>query len=148
MASSRGVMLGTASLLALLFCLGLGTIGQEKQQKIPIEGFPCGTKPLKADKKVGMNPPLIYICKDDVVNLDPNGHTFTMTFKTGECPFSEGCDDLGKPITALKTKTCKGWDGLTLVKYTVTVDGGDPIDPIIIGGGGHGYEDSKSKSRK
>jgi len=136
MASSWRLIVGTASLFALLyFCLG--TKGQEEQKKISMEGFPCGKKTLTIATGVGVKEFLIYICENDEVNINPNGHTFKMSFKKNECPFQEGCDDISQTVETKTsiTKHQKHFDKITFIKYSVTVDSSKPIDPIIIGGG-------------
>ena len=140
MTSSFRVMVGFLGLIGLLLCFCLGTTGQEEQKGIPMEGFPCGKKPLKINPDLGVDKPLIYICANDEVDLDPNSHTFKMSFKKNQCPFSEGCDDISKTVVDTKSPIVKhmhDFHKLIFIKYTVWVDDHKPIDPIIIGGGGH-----------
>jgi hypothetical protein len=150
MANFRRVMLGIAvlSVFWLYFCLG--TTGQEEQKKKRMEGFLCGDKTLKVDQYAGVDYPIIYICADDPVTLDSNNHTFKMSFKDDQCPFVEGCNDISTTVSRGSSvkKTAKGWTKITFIKYSVSVDGNKPIDPVIIGGGRHGYEDTETQSSK
>jgi hypothetical protein len=142
MTSSRRVMVAFLGLVALCLWVCLGTTGQEEQKKIPMEGFGCDRVTLKLHVLLGVDKPLIYICDSVEVDLDPNGHNFKMSFKKDQCPFVEKCDDIGKTVVDTASpviKHMKQFDKLTLIKYTVWVDGHKPIDPIIIGGGGHGW---------
>src|SRR5208282_2415290 len=107
MTSSFRVMVGFLGLIGLLLCFCLGTTGQEEQKGIPMEGFPCGKKPLKINPDLGVDKPLIYICANDEVDLDPNSHTFKMSFKKNQCPFSEGCDDISKTVVDTKSPIVK-----------------------------------------
>jgi hypothetical protein len=138
MRASRHVFWGYAVLFALLLLFVLGTSGCKAtlvQQ--------AGTKILKCATKINVDPTngvaqgdeAVYVCNDSnfkkVTWKADQGVTFTVHFP-GACPFNP-CPDItdANPVATVGTLPF----GLTVYKYTITVNN-KPFDPHVVGGGG------------
>ena len=132
-----------AARLGLAMLLALGASGCPKGA-VPPPG-PAGkprhthSQPVNCDQTItvdphnfGAYPPQVYICIDDTVTFDPNGHTFKAEFKTGT-PFQGGQTVFDNDHL---TGTVKHhYDQLEIYKYTITIDKTTVFDPQVVGGG-------------
>ena len=101
--------------------------------------IPCIDKQtIDVNLTTGATPDAVYVCEDQTVVWQANGHNFEVEFKDGS-PFK----DEGKKFNN-GTNTSKGGKNhahITVFKYTITVwdDNGphNQFDPHVIGGGGY-----------
>lgn len=131
---SISVRCGAASRLALALLLTFGATGcKEHKYGKNTRTFSCGNQPVDVNTANGANPPAVYVCEDDIVTWNPNGHTFLVEFKK-DSPFVDGGRkfDNGNP----KSAKTKHHDQLTVYEYQITVDSHVFTDPQVVGGGG------------
>ncbi len=95
--------------------------------------FTCGDQTVKVNTKNGAQPQAVYVCDDDTVAWDPDGHTFLVEFKD-DSPF----EDDGKRFDNAHPKSAKTkhHTQLKVYEYRITVDTTHVFDPQVIGGGG------------
>ena len=146
---SRVVFWGSSSLFAVLLLFVLGTNGcrpkpllVKRPQGTRI--VPCATK-IDVDVNTGVSNPhqAIYVCEDtgyDQVTwtIPPLSgvKSFTVTFPPGHCPFNPCPDFTEKNPTGTVASALLLPPNLTVYKYKITVNGGPPIDPHVVAGGG------------
>jgi hypothetical protein len=122
-----------ASRFALALLLILGASGCAKQPRVAkkTKPIPCDTT-VNVDATVGAQPTAVYLCEDDTLTWNANGHQFVVEFKK-DSPFEPPTDkkfDNGHPSGKAKHY----YSQLTVYEYRITVDG-HPFDPEVIGGG-------------
>ena len=139
------LMFSSAALLASLLVFSLGITGHDEQQKKK-NTWPCGDKTLNIGSLFGTNPYIIYVCEGDEVKWNKKAHTFKVKFDDDTCPF-EDCTDISSGNPQLKS-IVKHHDHFTLYHFTIKVDKGEPIDPVIVAGGGHGFGDEAAPRPK
>lgn len=130
-----GQALGLVLVVVLIFV----TSGCEKKEgkKEPrlVGASICGDKQVYATTTngAGADPEIVYVCEDDTVTWNANGHTFAVVF-TGDSPFK----DEGKKFdnNSPKSGKAKHHDPhkYKLYEYQITVDG-TQYDPQVLGGG-------------
>lgn len=120
---------GRITLVALLL---LGASGCRKGPEVRPGAPTCGNKIVQINPNKGADPVAVYVCDDDTVTWNPNGHTFVVEFKK-DSPFkdNEKTFNNGKP----KSDKTKHHDVLTVYEYKVIVDG-VTFDPQVVAGGG------------
>jgi|HubBroStandDraft_2_1064218.scaffolds.fasta_scaffold65556_2 hypothetical protein len=135
------VVLCSASLIVVFFFLNTGISGRVEQDQPNNRemAIPCGPKTFAVSPILGVTPPVHYVCENDLVAWEGNGHKFTVTFKSNECPFSDGCNNISDSNTNHE-KHGRHFDKLEVFKFSVKVDGRKSFDPYIVGGGGHGID--------
>lgn len=100
----------------------------------PLAMVACGDKPVDVDpSNNGARPQAVYVCEDNTITWNANGHTFTVEFKK-DSPFKDG----GKKFDNGHNKSgkTKHHDYLIVYEYRITVDNTSYDDPQVIGGGG------------
>jgi len=80
----------------------------------------------------GVDMPDAYVCKNTKVTWIDNGHTFSVGFKNGQCPFVSCKEIDNRYPTAGPTKN--GVTQGTIYDYAIIIDG-QVFDPHIIPGG-------------
>jgi len=78
----------------------------------------------------GVDVPDAYVCKNNKVTWNANGHDFVVFFKH-ECPFPT-CKKIDNQNPT--AGPIKDYSNLTVFDYGILIDG-TPYDPHIIGGG-------------
>lgn len=133
---SRIILWALAGLFAVVLLLALGTTGCRPRFVPP----PAGTKNVKCTTKIivdptkdqGVDHKAVYVCDGDTLEWDnPHSATFTVSFPSGDCPFNSCADITDSNPRPFKTLPA----GLTVYKYTITVNG-TSYDPHVVGGGG------------
>lgn len=129
---SSGAGYGKRLALILLLALGASGCKEMKIQKKTVT-FICGDQTVDVNTRNGAQPQAVYVCEDDTVTWNPNGHTFLVEFKK-DSPF---VDD-GKKFDNghAKSAKTKHHTQLTVYEYRITVDTTNIFDPQVIGGGG------------
>jgi hypothetical protein len=132
--NSTRFMFSVSSLLALFLIIASGC-NVSRPKSVPP---PCGSKTFKVDPTQGVIPAAVYICEDDFVTWDPNGHTFKVHFDNNESPFKDNSTDFDNT----KNKPTKGGkkspDDVTVYKFKIdVVDVNKTFDPHVVVGGGN-----------
>jgi hypothetical protein len=104
--------------------------------------IPCEDKQtIDVNLTNGATPDAVYVCEDQTVIWQDNGHKFEVQFKD-DSPFKGDAKKFDN-----KSPTSKGGKNhahITVFKYTITVydDKGNPhpFDPHVIGGGGYPFQ--------
>jgi hypothetical protein len=86
---------------------------------------------VNVDPTVGAIPQAVYVCEDDPLNWNANGHQFVVEFN-GDSPFEDGGKKFDNGHASGKAK--HRYRHLTVYEYRITVDG-HPFDPQVVGGG-------------
>jgi uncharacterized lipoprotein YehR (DUF1307 family) len=120
-----------ASRLVLVLLLIVGASGCGKKEPRLAKDLSCGDKKVEVNTTNGAEPEVVYVCDDDTVLWNSNGHKFLVEFKK-DSPFKDDDKkfDNGKP----KSDKTKHHDKLKVYEYRITVDG-VPFDPQVLGGG-------------
>lgn len=133
------VLCGHASRLVLVVVLILGASGCGKKPtpKLVLD-LSCGDKQVEVNTTNGANPEVVYVCEDDTVLWNSNGHQFLVEF-TGDSPFKDDGKKFGNTGgTQPKSGKSKHHDKhkYKLYEYRITVDN-VTYDPQVLGGGGN-----------
>jgi hypothetical protein len=125
--------------VSLLFLLG--TAGGCKKTTLVV---PPGERVLSCAREIDVEPgsvQAVYVCDDpgfQNVTWRPGSNvtSFSVTFAT-DCPFVS-CANISYAGGALPVSTVAPPPKLLKVyKYSISVNGGAPIDPHVVGGGGN-----------
>ena len=125
---------GTAGRFILVLLLIFVATGcEEMKTRKKILTFTCGNHAVKVNTTNGAQPQAVYVCDDDTVTWDADGHTFVVEFKN-DSPFEDG----GKKFDNAHPNSGKSkhHTQLTVYEYRITVDTNHVFDPQVIGGGG------------
>ncbi len=116
--------------LVLLLILGASSCGKTPQAR-RTKQINCDSD-VDVDATTGVSKQVVYVCDGDKFTWKAHGHHFVIVFAAGSSPFTEGAnfDDNHPTGTAQPQYT-----GLTVYKYSITVDSGKPFDPQVVTGG-------------
>jgi len=114
---------------ALPFAFGAS---QEKGYKKEFVRFTCKDETVKVVPIDGTHPKAIYLCADNTLTWDANGHEFTVIFIKNS-PFVDGKKLFNNKD--YKSKAAKPDKVLTVYNYHIIVDGELIDDPQVVGGG-------------
>src|SRR5712691_2657125 len=119
-------------ILVLVLIAVAGGCEQMKTRKKTVT-FACGDQTVKVNPTNGAQPQAVYVCEDDTVTWEADGHTFVVEFKD-DSPFEDG----GKKFDNAHPNSGKSkhHTQLTVYEYRITVDTKHVFDPQVIGGGG------------
>jgi len=126
------IILSITGLSSLFSVLASPTnCGQEKTAYYQFK-MPCTTT-LNVNLQTGVDVTDAYVCKNNQVTWQANGHTFCVFFKH-DCPFGgpNGCKEIDDHNP--KSGPIKASDTPIVYDYGIVVDG-KVFDPHIIGGG-------------
>jgi hypothetical protein len=132
--NSTRFMFSVASLLALSLIIASGcNVSRPK-----LGSSLCGSKTFKVDptQPHGVTPPDVYICEDDFVTWEPNGHTFKVHFDNNESPFKDNSTDFDNTKNKPTNGGKKLPDDVTVFKFKIeVVDVNKTFDPHVVVGG-------------
>ena len=115
--------------LALLLMLGASSCGKAPQAR-KTKQINCDSD-VDVDATTGVSKQAVYVCDGDKFTWKGHGHHFVVVFAGASSPFTEGANfDDNHP-----TGTAPQYSGLTVYKYSITVDSGKPFDPQVVTGG-------------
>jgi len=123
------IILSMTGLFTLFSFLASPTNCVQEKPEFYHLAIPCTTV-LNVNLQTGVDVVDAYVCKNNRVTWNANGHTFTVFFKHA-CPFTSGCrkiDDQHPTAGPIGSST------FTVYEYGILVDD-TPFDPHIIGGG-------------
>lgn len=117
----------------LLAALGTSGCGQKLRKAVIV--LDCGDKTVVVDPNSGVIPSqtAVWVCDDDTVTWDGNGHEFKVEFKD-KSPFTDNEKVFHNKHP--KSFGAKHLTHLEVFEYRITVDG-KSFDPQVVGGGGH-----------
>jgi len=118
---------------ALLIAVAIAGCKERHEPNDRVVKIRCGDQTVNADPVKGAVPAVIYLCDDDKVTWNANGHAFKVEFKE-DSPFSD--DDKVFDNTHAQSKKVKHLGDWAVFPYKITVDG-KVFDPHVIGGGGN-----------
>jgi hypothetical protein len=122
----------TACALAIVLLLeGSGCKEQPMVTKKKTKPVACD-QTIRVDPTKGAYPLAVFLCEDDTVTWDPNGHQFQVDFQTGS-PFVGGQTTFDNNHLSGTVK--HHYDQLEVYKYTITIDKTNVFDPQVVGGG-------------
>ncbi len=127
------VRCGAASRFGLVLLLIMGASGCAKQPRLAkkTKPVPCDTT-VNVDPAAGALPQAVYLCEDDTLTWNPNGHQFVVEFKNGS-PFEPPQTKFDNGHASGKAKHT--YSQLTVYEYRITVDTTHVFDPQVVGGG-------------
>ncbi len=121
---------GYGKRFALILLLALGASGCKQAKKV--KSFTCEDQIVNVNLNNGAQPQAVYVCEDNTVTWNANGHQFLVEFKK-DSPFK----DNEKKFDNQHAHSAGGkrLPELTVYEYRITVDGTRVFDPQVIGGG-------------
>jgi hypothetical protein len=130
------IIVGSISLSILFTLYSVGTGGREERSDVKSVTVPCFSDAIMVDPNSGVDPSkeTVFVCKDDILTWDGQGHKFKVSFKQTECPFTDNCKG---PIDDKHVHSAPVRDiaNLSTFKYKIKVDNGKWWDPHVVGGG-------------
>jgi hypothetical protein len=136
------VLCGHASRLVLVVALIFVASGCEKEKKDGkgttsklIFDLNCSNSQVNVNVNTtnGADPEVVYVCEDDTIFWNANGHQFVVEF-TGESPFKDEGKKFGNASPYSGKSKHHDKHKYQLYEYRITVDG-TQYDPQVLGGG-------------
>jgi hypothetical protein len=136
------VLCGHASRLVLVVALIFVASGCEKEKKEGkgttsklIFDLNCSNSQINVDVNTtnGADPEVVYVCEDETVFWNANGHQFVVEF-TGESPFQDEGKKFGNSSPYSGKSKHHPKHKYQLYEYRITVDNVQ-YDPQVLGGG-------------